>query len=826
MDDGPEQRSLRPPPEPAELPEPPQPARTASGEMRRVALSSAGLWGGRIRVEEEVGRGGMARVLRAVDTKLRRELALKVTLGSRQELPREHLARFVEEAQITAQLEHPNVMPMHDLGVDPEGHAYFSMKLIRGQSLESIIEKRQAGDTQTLAEFGLRRLLDVFLHVCQAMEYAHSRAVVHRDLKPGNVMVGDFGEVLVMDWGVAKLLDRPQSASAVSTKTDDLHESIPEPAPRSLRSSSASMPSLTSVRASTKAWETQIGVAIGTPQYMSPEQAQGLPIDERADIYALGVMLYEILCGRVPFDDEDPQHTLLRLLAEEPQRPSEINPSVPLELEALALRLLAKDPEQRTLSLRDIREHVLNYVEGIGRDYGRESLWKSLIWRVGALVAFAFLVWYLTGRSIAKVLTLGPPAALNSVCWFLLIVAAGYPLWTVATLMREDRKERDRFAAPSQSELFVSGFLAHRSFAAALAPLFQLVFIVQLVAAAVSQATPGAGRSFDLVQRISTQMRVEWSQALIVILVFLFGYLFFLSKEVKFARRIDHYELLVERPSWESVWPFFLVVVLLLTVTTTEVLDWTLSAARPDIASFFKAEVLARPLNFFEVVKTLVFQGTFLLGVTLGTMLAAFPFSELLAALRLTFQPADDAAVASRQQYFLRSLATFRVGRAIWLYGGAMIGSLTAITVLSESAARPLSEKIVYILGPSLVGFLGYAVTRRYVQAYVDHAPAVARLLAQQTAARRRQTRETAERAVHAPWSWRLGQLAAPVGCFLAYLLWTGSGIHKQAVRELIIPVTTKDWLLILPYVLLVPTILGLEQLQRLARRRREPTAS
>jgi serine/threonine protein kinase len=806
MDDGPERRSLTPTPE----------HRTASGEMRRVT-GATGLWGGRIQVFEEVGRGGMARVLRAVDGKLRRELALKVTLGSRQEMPREHLARFVEEAQITAQLEHPNVMPMHDLGVDPEGHAYFSMKLIRGQSLESIIEKRQSGDPQTLAEFGLRRLLDVFLHVCQAMEYAHSRGVVHRDLKPGNVMVGDFGEVLVMDWGVAKLLDRPQTALTVSTKTDDLSESMADVGPRSR---SSSMPSMTSVRATTKAWETQVGVVVGTPQYMSPEQAQGLAIDERTDIYALGVMLYEILCGRVPFDDEDPQHTLLRLVTEAPQRPSEINESVPLELEALALRLLAKDPAERTLSLRDIRAHVLNYIEGIGRDYGREALWKSLTWSVGALVAFAFLVWYLTGRSIAKVLTLGPPAALNSVGWFLLIVAAGYPLWTVATLMREDRKERDRFAAPSQSELFVSGFLAHRSFAAALAPLFQLVFIIQLVAAAVSQATRGGGRSFDLVQRISLQMRVEWSQALIVILVFLFGYLFFLSKEVKFARRIDHYELLVERPPWESVWPFFLVIVLLLTVTTTEVLDWTLNTARPDVASFLKTEILARQLNVFEIVKTLVFQGTFLLGLTLGTMLAAFPFSELLAALRLTFQPADDAAVATRQQYFLRSLATFRVGRAIWLYGGAMIGSLTAITVLSETAARPLSEKIVYILGPSLVGFLGYAVTRRYVQAYVDHAPAVARLLAQQTAARRRQTRETAERAVHAPWSWRVLQLAAPVACLLAYLLWTGSGIHREAVRELIIPVTTKDWLLILPYVLLVPALLGREQLQRLARRR------
>ncbi len=806
MDDGPERRSL--PPE----------HRTASGEMRRVSANPAGLWAGRIQVLEEVGRGGMARVVRAIDTKLRRELALKVTLGSRQELPRELLARFVEEAQITAQLEHPNVMPMHDLGVDPDGHAYFSMKLIRGQSLEDIIDKRKSGDEQILAEFGLRRLLDVFLHVCQAMEYAHSRGVVHRDLKPGNVMVGDFGEVLVMDWGVAKLLERAQAGTSVSTKTDDLHESMPE-ATRSLRPGSV-MPGLTSVRASTKAWETQYGMVIGTPQYMSPEQAQGMPIDERADIYSLGVMLYEILCGQVPFDDEDPHATLLRLVNEEPRRPSEINATVPLELEALCLRLLEKDPARRTLSLSDIRAHVLNYIEGIGRDYGREALWKTFAWSAGALVMFAFLVWYLTGRSIGTVLTLGPPAVLNSVGWFLLIVATSYPLWAIVTFMREDRKERDRFAAPSENELFVSGFLAHRSFAAALAPLFQLVFIVELVAAAVTQATRGSVHSSDLIQRISTQMRVEWSQALIVILVFLFGYLLFLSREVKFARRVDHYELLVERPPWESVWPFFLIVVLLLTVTTTEVLDWTMKTAHASPALFLRQEILARPLNVFEIVKTLVFQGTFLLGLTLGTMLAAFPFPELLAALRLGYQPADDAAVASRTQYFLRSLATFRVARAVWLYGGAMIGSLTAITVLSESVARPLGEKIVYILGPSLVGFLGYAVIRSYVQTYVDHAPAVQRMLAVQKLAREKQSRDNAERQAHAPWSWRLLQLSVPVACFVAYLLWTGSGLHRDAVRELIIPVTTKDWLLILPYVLLIPTILAREQLARLAHRR------
>ena len=166
------------------------------------------LWSGRIRPGEEVGRGAMGYVIRGTDTKLQRDLALKVSPMPRDQLSRERLARFVEEAQVTAQLEHPNVVPVHDIGVDPEGRVYFSMKLIRGQSLEAIFDERRAGDAETRSEFGLRRLLDVFLQVCQGVEYAHARGVIHRDLKPANIMVGDYGEVLVMDWGVAKLMDR------------------------------------------------------------------------------------------------------------------------------------------------------------------------------------------------------------------------------------------------------------------------------------------------------------------------------------------------------------------------------------------------------------------------------------------------------------------------------------------------------------------------------------------------------------------------------------------------------------------------------------------
>jgi serine/threonine protein kinase len=770
----------------------------------------------------ELGSGAMAEVLRGYDTKLRREVALKVTKLPRREMPRQQLARFAEEAQIMAQLEHPNVVPVHDLGTSPDGHGYFSMKLIPGRSLETILELRRQNDAATLAQFGLRRLLEIFLQVCQAIDYAHARGVIHRDLKPANIMVGDFGEVLVMDWGVAKLMEASAARSQTVTTSAD-EGSIPDvepgdsvfPAPR---------PGVTSVRAAAKAWQTQDGTVIGTPEYMSPEQAAGRPVDGRADIYALGVILYEILCGHVPFEHDDPRVTLERVISDAPLPPSDIQVSTPAALEALTLRLLVKDPAERTLTIPQIRAYVQSYIEGVARQYERESLLGTVVTAAGALVLFAFLVWYLTGQSIAKVLTLGPPAVVNAVGWFLFVLALGYPLWATATLFRLRRKAPDPFRPPSAEELFVSGFLAHRTFAAALAPLFQLVFIVELVALAIIHAGESALGSADLVRHVSSQMRAEWSEALIVILVFQFAYLFLLTTEVRFARRIDRYELIAVRPRWESVWPFFLVIVLLSTVITIEVLDWALGRPNLELSAWLKKELAAHSLDLVEIAKTLVFQGTFLLALSVATLLAAFSFPEILAALRAWTEPADEASVTSRGQYFLRSLATFRAARAIWLYGGAMIGSLTAIRMLSESTQLPLIVRILYILGPSLIGFVGYSLLRRRTQRYLAQEPALGRMVR----ARVRQAREAQRQAnlsalEQAPWRARWAQLAAPVLGLAGYLAWIWSDLRHGSMRDLPVPLTTKDWLLILPYVLLFPVLLSRDALQRRRLRRLAP---
>src|SRR5258708_24724398 len=290
----------------------------------------------------------------------------------------------------------------------------------------------------------------------------------------------------------------------------------------------------------------------------------------------------------------------------------------------------------------------------------------------------------------------------------------------------------------------------------------------------------------------------------------MFAYLVLLSTEVRFARKLDRYDLLVRRPAWESLWPLFLVGVLVLSILMMAALDWVPEGSDATMGAFFREQVMGPRLNVFEIVKNLVFQGTFLFGLVAASMLLAFPFAEVLASLRMTYYPADEAQVASHSSYFMRSLAIFRVARANWLYGGAMIGSLTPITVLTEGNERPLVAKVLDILGPSLVGFVGYWATRRYVRTFLSHAPTVRRLVEERV---RRATRESRAADLaqleRAPRRWLFLQLTVPLLCVVGYLAWTGSGTHQQAIRQLILPDTKKDWLLILPYAFLVPVLLA-----------------
>jgi hypothetical protein len=383
------------------------------------------------------------------------------------------------------------------------------------------------------------------------------------------------------------------------------------------------------------------------------------------------------------------------------------------------------------------------------------------------------------------------------------------------------RAEQERFRAPRSEELFVAGYLAHRTHAATIVPLFQLVFLIELVAVAVSHVSRPSTRSNELLEGLLTQLRTESAHALIIVLLFLFAYLVLLSTEVRFCRRLDRYGQLVRRPAWEFGWPIFLIVVLLVSVIATDGLGWTLSSEHASLWAFFRERIGTQPLDPFEIAKILIIQGTFMLVLVAATLLLSFTFAEVLASLRIPFQPVDDASVASRHQYFLRSLAVFRVATANWLYGGALIGSLTAVPILSEGGRRPLVEQFLFILGPSLIGFMGQALTRRYVRAHLVDAPAVLRMVDDEIRrARLLLSSATVEQLRSVSWRRRLLQITVPVACIVVYLVWTGSGSPEHAIRQLILPVSMKEWLLILPYALLVPLLLVRDQMHlRLLRR-------
>ncbi len=282
-------------------------------------------------------RGGIGQVWLARDVDLGRDVALKEL---RPECTNNPVvwSRFMEEAKITGQLEHPNIVPVHELVRAEEGRQpFYTMRFVKGRTLSEAIQdyhRRSAeGEAGTL-EF--RSLLGAFLGVCNAIAYAHSRGVIHRDLKPQNVVLGDYGEVIVLDWGLAKLVERPEEtltpAVAVAHEADRV--------------------------------ETVQGQVLGTPAYMSPEQAEGRwdRVDRRTDIYGLGAILYEILAGRMPFDGDGTAEVLRKVANEPPAPPRCVCSAVPPALEAVCLKALAKGPADRYSSARDLADEVRHYL--------------------------------------------------------------------------------------------------------------------------------------------------------------------------------------------------------------------------------------------------------------------------------------------------------------------------------------------------------------------------------------------------------------------------------------------------------------------------------
>ena len=336
---------------------------------------------GRYLIENEIARGGMGAVLRAVDCDIRREVAVKYLLDQTNVAKK---ARFVEEAQITGQLEHPNIVPIHELGVDGRQRLFFSMKMVKGRSLAQVLDElRQRPAAER--DYSLPKLLTVLVGVCNALAYAHSRGVVHRDLKPANIMLGDFGEVYVMDWGLAKVVGREAADATVASM------SLPPGA--QVLTNRELEPDL-----------TQEGSILGTPVYMPPEQAAGklADVDQRSDVYALGAILYELLALQPPISREGGHMAILmRVMSGEIVPPEERAPQraragkVPKELAAVALKALARERSQRYPTVESFRHDIERYVEGRSvsakADTTREMVWK-LVKRNKVASAFTLLL--------------------------------------------------------------------------------------------------------------------------------------------------------------------------------------------------------------------------------------------------------------------------------------------------------------------------------------------------------------------------------------------------------------------------------------------------
>ncbi|WP_437735007.1 bifunctional serine/threonine-protein kinase/formylglycine-generating enzyme family protein [Sorangium sp. So ce1335] len=286
-----------------------------------------------------IGRGGMGEVRRVRDRIMGRVLAMKVQSTETRDATPDR-ARFLAEARLTAALQHPGIVPVHDCGALADGRLWFTMKEVRGRTLGDVVAEMYAAGGGSLSPVALRRAVDTFLRVCEAVAYAHSRGVIHRDLKPANIMIGEFGEVLVMDWGLGRPA-APPGEPAVAEGADAI-----EAAPL-----------------------TQPGEVLGTLLYMAPEQARGEGdrLGAATDVYALGVVLYEILAGRHPYDGH--LAAVWSALLSGGLRPVEaIAPhEVPAELAAICARAMALAAEARYPDAGALAADVRSWLDGARR---------------------------------------------------------------------------------------------------------------------------------------------------------------------------------------------------------------------------------------------------------------------------------------------------------------------------------------------------------------------------------------------------------------------------------------------------------------------------
>jgi serine/threonine protein kinase len=347
----------------------------------------------------EIARGGMGQIYFGEDPQLKRNVAVKVSSVSEAgEDP-----RFSKEAEVLAQLAHPNVVPIHNIGVDAQERPFYSMKLVKGRTLQAVLNLIRDGDAAATKDYPRATLLTIFRKVCDAMMFAHSKGILHRDLKPDNIMVGEYGEVLVMDWGLAKVLGEQEHTSAANSRVNDTGDY----------------------------GMTMEGEVMGTPQYMSPEQATGMvaELDQRSDIYSLGGILYAILTLRPPIDGTTLDEVLTkvkngRISAMVTKRggkgavtvgaPTAMGAEVPEALQAVTLKAMATDRNKRYVNVELFAGDIERYQNGFATNAEEAGTLKRIkLWvaRNKVLAGSAAAILVVVSSFSAKVVVEGRKAS-------------------------------------------------------------------------------------------------------------------------------------------------------------------------------------------------------------------------------------------------------------------------------------------------------------------------------------------------------------------------------------------------------------------------------
>ena len=302
-----------------------------------------------------LGAGGMGEVRSVLDRRIGREVAVKVLHRGGGTQGAEGQRRFLREARVQGQLEHPSIVPVYDLEIDASGDTRLFMKRVRGVTLEQVLSALAAGDAETARRFPRRRLLTAFVSVCRAVDYAHTRGVIHRDLKPSNIMLGEFGEVSVLDWGIARVRSSPElePSSAVASAEDALGATLDA---RVVTPGGGAAP-------------TAYGSLLGTPGFMSPEQARGEidRVDARSDVFALGAVLFELLTLAPLIRGVSARDRIdATLLLDEDRSPAILAPQaeVPPELDVACVRATSPTPDERWPSAGELAEAVDRYLDG------------------------------------------------------------------------------------------------------------------------------------------------------------------------------------------------------------------------------------------------------------------------------------------------------------------------------------------------------------------------------------------------------------------------------------------------------------------------------